>query len=44
MSRYAYSLKPFGSSQKDFYGKANGSGLVTGTTSKQPSNFTSVKR
>ena len=21
MSRYAYSLKPFGSSQKDFYGK-----------------------
>lgn len=22
MSRYAYSLKPFGSSQKDFYGKA----------------------
>ena len=22
MSRYAYNLKPFGSSQKDFYGKA----------------------
>ena len=22
MSRYAYNLKPFGSPQKDFYGKA----------------------
>lgn len=33
MSRYAYNLKPFGSSQKDFYGKA----FVTVTQDKYES-------
>lgn len=37
MSRYAYSLKPFGSSQKDFYGKAIAIVIVIVTRDKYES-------
>ena len=37
MSRYAYSLKPFGSSQKDFYGKAIVIAIIIVTRDKNES-------